>query len=54
MVKILINDWPFSMGATALLRIDDENLFTCKGNLLDVPIEWIETLSWTKLVGAVV
>lgn len=44
MVKILINDWLFSMGATALLRMDEEHLIKCEGNILDVPIEWFETL----------
>lgn len=44
MVKILINDWPFSMGATALLRMDKENQIKCDGNVLDVPIEWFESL----------
>src|SRR5690606_27994453 len=44
MVKILINDWPFSMGATALLRIDEGNQIKCDGNVLDVPIEWFESL----------
>ncbi|OCS89258.1 hypothetical protein [Caryophanon latum] len=44
MVKVLINDWPFSMGATALLRMDTEKQITYKANLLDIPTEWIESL----------
>ncbi|OCS84757.1 hypothetical protein [Caryophanon tenue] len=44
MVKVLINDWPFSMGATALLRMDIEKQIICKSNLLEIPIEWIESL----------
>lgn len=43
MVKILINDWLFSMGATALLRIDEGQQIKCEGNVLDVPIEWFES-----------
>lgn len=32
------------MGATALLRMDEEHQIKCDGNVLDVPIEWIESL----------
>lgn len=32
------------MGATALLRMDKENQIKCDGNVLDVPIEWFESL----------
>lgn len=32
------------MGATALLRMDTEKQITYKANLLDIPIEWVESL----------
>lgn len=32
------------MGATALLRMDSENQISCRGNLLEIPLEWFETL----------
>lgn len=32
------------MGATALLRMDEENQIKCDGNVLDVPVEWFESL----------
>lgn len=44
MVKILINDWPLSMGATAFLKMDTENQIICESNMIDVPITWLETL----------
>lgn len=32
------------MGATALLRMDEKNQIKCDGNVIDVPIEWFESL----------
>lgn len=32
------------MGATALLRMDEDNQIKCEGNVLVVPIEWFESL----------
>lgn len=44
MVQILVTDWAFSMGANALLRMDIKKEIDRKGNILDVPITFLQTL----------
>lgn len=42
--KLLINEWLFNMGATALLRLDEDEVIKVEANRLEIPIEWIEGL----------
>ena len=34
-MKILINDWLFSMGAVALLRLDKKKVIEVQGNMMN-------------------
>ena len=44
-MKILINDWLFSMGAVALLRLDKNKVIEVQGNMLNIPTSFWETFS---------
>jgi len=44
-MKILINDWLFSMGAVALLRLDKNKVIEVRGNMLNIPTSFWETFS---------
>ena len=44
-MKILINDWLFSMGAVALLRLDKNKVIEVQGNMLNIPTSFWGTFS---------
>lgn len=44
-MKILINDWLFSMGAVALLRLDKNKVIEVQGNMMNIPTSFWETFS---------
>ena len=44
-MKILINDWLFTMGTVALLRLDKKKVIEVQGNMMNIPTSFWKTFS---------